>query len=282
MSAFFVLECPIVARSMFSRLAEASHVFRRMFAFNDGSSLRPYLKAPVSFEPIRYTYPFDGIDEAAWSVTDRAFLVMINANKALPPSEHELYSERLRVIEHFSRSDEIDLYGVGWDGPPFRVGGPTWIPGTLRRAERRLEHWYRAVRPDPLLVTARSAWRGPAKSKLHVLSRYRFSICIENQLLDGWVTEKMLDCMRAGCVPVYLGAPDVERWIPRECFVDMRRFASYDELATYLRSVDDRQLQEYREAGRAFFASELFRPFSKSAFADVFARIIDEDAGVSV
>jgi hypothetical protein len=282
LSAFFVFECPVVARGMFARLPEASGLFRRMFAFNDGRSLTPFLTSPVSFEPIRYTYPFDGVDEQAWSWPERDFLTMINANKALPPSQDELYSERLRAIEYFARSDDLDLYGVGWDGPAYRVGRGAWIPGTLRRWARNIEGAWHNVRPDPLLVAARTAWKGPIDSKLDVLSHYRFSICIENQELEGWVTEKALDCMRAGCVPVYRGAPDVERWIPSECFIDMRAFDGYAELHSYLRSVSERELHAYREAGREFFNSDHFTPFSKATFAEVFVRILAEDAGVEI
>jgi hypothetical protein len=280
MSAFFVLECPAVAGQMFAKLPAASRVFRRMFAFNDGTALAPFLSEPLRFEPIRFPYPFEGVDDVAWSRRERSFLVMINANKSLPAGAEELYSERLRAIEFFGRTGELDLYGVGWDGPAYRVGRGTWIPGTLRRFGRQAEHWLSRLHPDPLLVAARRVWRGSASSKLDVLSRYRFSICIENQELEGWVTEKVLDCLRAGCVPVYRGAPDIETWIPRECFVDLRAFGGYDELREYLHSLSDRDVQAYREAGREFLGSERFRPFSPRSFVEVFARIVAEDAGV--
>jgi hypothetical protein len=222
------------------------------------------------------------VDENAWSRTDRSFLAMINANKALPPGE-EHYSDRMGIIEFFARTGEIDLYGIGWEGPPYRVAEKRlWLPGTVRRLSRRAEHLLSHLHPDPLLLTARSVWKGPVKSKLDVLSRYRFSICIENQLIEGWITEKILDCIRAGCIPVYLGAPDVEDWIPPECFIDMRRFDRYEDLRGYLHSLGDRERQAYREAGRDFLASERFRPFTKQAFIDVFARILAEDAGVQM
>jgi hypothetical protein len=282
LSAFFVFECPVAAPKMFARLHEASRLFARMFAFNDGASLTPFMKGPVRFETLRYTYPFDGIDEPAWSATHQGFLTMINANKSGPIKDHELYSERLRAIEFFARQNELDLYGIGWDGPPFRIGRGAWIPGRVRRLGRRAEHSLGRLRPDARMRAARSAWRGPVAVKAAVLAGYRFSICIENQLLDGWITEKLLDCLRAGCVPIYLGAPDVARWIPPECFIDLRAFDGYEELREYLHSIGEAEVQAFREAGRDFLGSDRFRPFSKQAFADVFARIIREDAGVEL
>ncbi len=281
MSAFIAIESPIVGRRMYARLHEASRVFRRMYACNNGgSALRPFLKGPVTFEPIFYPYSFESVDERAWARRDRSFLAMINMNKTVP-GEQELYTERLRAIDFFAREDEIDLYGMGWDGPPYPVSPGRWMPSRVRRlawhAERALSH----LHPDPLLRKARSVWRGRVSSKLETLSQYRFSIVIENMMLDGWITEKLFDCMRAGCVPVYLGAPDVDRWVPPACFIDMRRFASYPELRTYLHSLGNTELENYREAARDFLASARFRPFTKHAFADVFTRILEEDAGVT-
>lgn len=282
-SAFIAVEAPIVAQLMYSRLPEASRVFRRMFACNSGLAMTPFLKAPVSFEPLRYIYPFDSIDEQAWSRQQRSFLVMINANKAIPDNEYEFYSERLKIIEFFARKQEIDLYGVGWDGPPYVViERRHLLPRTARRLTRRAAEWVSRLYPDPLLLAARSVWRGRVTAKSEVLSRYRFSICVENQLLEGWITEKIFDCMRAGCVPVYLGAPDVEQWVPRECFIDMRAFADYGELRDHLLSLGPPEIEAMREAGRDFLGSARFKPFSKQAFADVFLRILAEDAGVPI
>ena len=100
-------------------------------------------------------------------------------------------------------------------------------------------------------------------------------------VLDGWVTEKLFDCLRAGTVPVYLGAPDVDRWVWPECYVDMRRFTSYEELREFLHSLSPAEIDAYREAAREYFASDEFHPFTKEAFAEIFEEIVREDAGVA-
>ena len=100
--------------------------------------------------------------------------------------------------------------------------------------------------------------------------------------MQGWVTEKIFDCLRAGTIPVYLGAPDVEEWVDPACFVDMRRFAGYDELREHLLALGPGELKAMRDAGRAYLGSEMFRPFSKDAFADLFVELVAEDAGIPV
>ena len=141
---------------------------------------------------------------------------MINANKLPRLSAGELYTERLRAVEYFNRFGEIDLYGIGWEGPAFRVT-TSWAPRRARALAHRARSGWERLRPptDPLRVAARAAWRGPVASKAEVLGRYTFAICFENMVLEGWITEKIFDCFHAGTVPVYLGAPDVDRWILR-------------------------------------------------------------------
>ena len=99
--------------------------------------------------------------------------------------------------------------------------------------------------------------------------------------MQGWVTEKIFDCLVAGTIPVYLGAPDIDEWVDPECFVDMRRFSGYGELREYLLGLSPAEIAVYREAGREYFRTERFRPFSKDAFADIFVRILAEDADVT-
>ena len=138
------------------------------------------------------------------------------------------------------------------------------------------------VRPDPLLTAARSVYLGPTDAKIATLGRYRFAICYENQVLKGWITEKIFDCFRAGTVPVYWGEPEIETHIPPECYIDRRRFASYDELGEFLRSLGPDEVESYRQAARDFLGSAAFHPFSKQAFIDLCAGLVEEDTGVTL
>ncbi len=158
------------------------------------------------------------------------------------------------------------------------------MPNVVRRGAYLAERRWDGLRPnrDPLLTAARRAWRGQVASKSDTLCRYTFAICFENMVMQGWVTEKVFDCLVAGTIPVYLGAPDVERWVDPESFIDMRRFSNYEELREYLRSLSPGEIAAYREAGRDYFRSDRFRPFTKQAFAEIFGRIVAEDAGVAL
>lgn len=49
----------------------------------------------------------------------------------------------------------------------------------------------------------------PIKSKVEALSPYRYSIIVENEKLDYWITEKLIDCFSQGTVPIYWGCPSI-------------------------------------------------------------------------
>jgi alpha-1,3-fucosyltransferase 10 len=103
-------------------------------------------------------------------------------------------------------------------------------------------------------------------SKRSLLSGYRFNLAFENSICTDYVTEKLYDPLRSGCVPVYLGAPNVSRFVPGEhCCVDVRDYASPRHLADYLRN-----LAGNNEAYAAYFAWKT-KPFRRE-----FLRIAEE------
>jgi hypothetical protein len=288
LSAFFAMECPTVEPDLYRELKTAQNLFRRIYSWSDSASLRPFVGGDLRCLPLSWPQSFDSVHEEIWTGRNRGFLVLINGNK-VPRYKapcRELYSERLRAVDFFARFGDIDLFGIGWDGPSFRVGqayvpgtfGRVPMPGTIQRVQRAISTIWDRYHPNPPLKSARAVYRGTTASKAGTLGSYKFAICFENSVLKGWITEKIFDCFFAGTVPVYWGAPDIALRIPRDCFIDMREFRDYPELRKFLKSLSDRDIERYRNAARDFLKSPRFRPFTKPAFAEIFSRIIEEDA----
>lgn len=191
--------------------------------------------------------------EEFFAVPKDKFLIMMNHN-ARPHAffDKELYSERLRVIKFFSQSNDFDLYGGRWDKRPFF---PFW-------------HYYSSIQ---------RCWRGRVDDdKIKTFASYKFSIAFENSKYPGYVSEKIFDSFLAGCIPVYLGAPDITDYVPADCFIDMRNFKSYAELEKYLRSLFRDERLGYQNRIRKYLLSQKDNIFSKRKLAEIIWNSIND------
>jgi hypothetical protein len=55
--------------------------------------------------------------------------------------------------------------------------------------------------------------------KVELLSNYRWNICFENSITDGYITEKLLEAKIAGCIPLYYG-PDISEDFNPACAIN--------------------------------------------------------------
>jgi alpha-1,3-fucosyltransferase 10 len=73
------------------------------------------------------------------------------------------------------------------------------------------------------------------ETKLEAFARYKFTLSFENSLCTDYVTEKFFDPLLVGSVPVYLGAPNIDDFVPGEdAYIDVRAFSRPRDLAEYL------------------------------------------------
>lgn len=61
-------------------------------------------------------------------------------------------------------------------------------------------------------------------SPFETLSRYRYSIVMENFVGKGYFTEKILNCFATGTVPIYLGSPDIGRYFNSDGILTFRSY----------------------------------------------------------
>lgn len=81
----------------------------------------------------------------------------------------------------------------------------------------------------------------PLEYKLDGLKDYRFSIVIENCKRDYWFTEKLIDCLVTGTVPIYWGCPSIGDFFDTRGFII---FDSIEELKTKLYLLDVNKYNE--------------------------------------
>ncbi|MCK5632957.1 hypothetical protein KAH94_04360 [bacterium] len=175
------------------------------------------------------------------SFEEKKLSAMINCKKNYP-HRLSLYGERRRVIEFFENKyhGDFDLYGFGWSKKDSKN------------------------------------YKGTVASKVATLKDYKFSFVYENMRdFSGWVSEKPFDAMISGCVPVYWGPDNITKYIPKECFIDRRDFASTEDVYWFLKNMTQAEHQKYVDAIKVFLSSARSRLFSSEMFVDIVLSCID-------
>lgn len=101
-----------------------------------------------------------------------------------------------------------------------------------------------------------SAFHNPyPNDKIDLLKKYKFCIAIENsihsiewgqmysnEIDDYYVTEKLLDCFKAGSIPIYFGPKNARLYFPNEKSVIFSGdFKNYEEMMKYIESIKDNE-----------------------------------------
>jgi hypothetical protein len=165
-------------------------------------------------------------------------------------SVKEIYSERWQAVRYFSQKDGFDLYGRGWD------------KATVSESDKE---------------AIRKAYCGGCDDKFKTLKDYKFTLCFENSVFPGYVTEKIFDAIFAGSVPIYYGAPDIQKYIPAGAFIDFRDFKDYDALYSFISSMTEERYGVYIRAMRDFINSEAYERFSQEYFSQEVLSILQEE-----
>ena len=269
-------ESPLIAYSFYDQLPKIAPVFKNRILYSGAFQT---FKASSGFNyPLRFpTYNTEDIITPLVPWKERDFLVMVSANKfwkepfniplfrnpkryaglmleqwrkwksptRLLAIKNELQTKRLEAIEFFGKLNHTALFGHGWDE----------LQRLPLKWQKRLKMILRNLHPEP------------CGDKIKTISNYKFAICFENVAYPGYVTEKIIDCFVAGTIPIYLGAPDVQDFIPKETFIDMRAFDSWERLNTYLDELKEEDALKMLSAGREFLNSREGKLHSNKGFA---------------
>lgn len=164
----------------------------------------------------------------------RKLATLINGCKT-STHPNEIYSERLNVINFFEkmRTKDFDFYGVGWDKNKYKN------------------------------------YHGDVPDKIEVLKKYRFCYCFENtKNVTGYISEKILDCLNAGCVPIYWGATNIDWYIPKNCYILREDFGSWNEIYNFIKNMTEVKYNEYLDNIKNYLASDAKLVFSCENFLD--------------
>ncbi len=246
MAAFVIMEPPVVVPSLYKLLPRLTAIFDKVYVHNttgDGYSLEGVDRNKLHklFWPI----PHDDVLQPYWKNSNRMKRVVVINGSHNPASRiREQYSLRIRTMSELSKLGVVDLFGTGWDRWWSREA--MWLPYWKNR---------RALM---------AIYKGKCASKFEVLQNYEFCLCFENMRMDGYITEKIFDCLYAGTIPLYMGAPDILNYIPEDVFVDCRNYSTWIEMWQDIASMPSDKIDNMRKAGRNFLKSEMAKRFYDS------------------
>ncbi len=205
---------------------------------------------------IKINYSFDFPTSFNFKIHKEKLCTLIAGNKY---SKHpsELYSKRVEAIKWFelNHPGDFDLYGTNWDRNTFF--GSRWL-GLLNKLKITRK----------IFAPKFPSYNGSVKRKKPVLEKYKFAICYENARdHHGYITEKIFDCFFAGCIPIYWGAENITNYIPKNTFIDKKKYVSYEDLYLYISTMKQNEYEEYINNIVNFLTSKNSSQFSNDHFA---------------
>jgi alpha(1,3/1,4) fucosyltransferase len=190
------------------------------------------------------------------NICNKKKLCTLIAGSKIADHPLELYSKRIEAIRWFEKNHpmDFDLYGIGWG--EYKFTGPKII-----RVLNKIKPLAK------LLAPKFPSYQGMVSEKKSTLERYKFCICYENvKDIPGYITEKIFDCFIAGCIPIYWGADNIEKYIPKKCFIDKNFFNDYDSLYEFINTIDDNTYLAYLNNIENFMNSRKSYQFSHEYF----------------
>ena len=177
-------------------------------------------------------------------ISDRNLVCLINAYKICFYScSNNIYSERFKVIEFYREKKTFDLYGHNW----------SYYDNSIQN--------YKGSTPD----------------KIKTYSNYDFSFIFENSNNElGGISEKIWDSMAAGCIPIYYGAPNIVDYIPKDCFIDYRKFNNLKTLELFLMEMPHNEKTRMRKAISCFLSSKNYEKFTSIGFCKTIINNIEQ------
>lgn len=254
-SSLFIVEPPLVNPFNFMKIF---HIF-----FS-----RVYTQKDDLVDNVKYFKFFlpktkKGIETKLVPFKNKELLILMNGNlspflpfRLLSLSTKEFYTERIKAINFFDKNYPLNfyLYGRGWNKPQ-RFSIMQRLFGFRRYKTYKGEF--------------------SSKDKYKLLSKFKFSLCFENCETTGYISEKIIDCLKAKCVPVYRGAPNIGKFIPTNCYINANAFKDYQEIYNYLINMGEEEYNKYIKNIEKLLQDKEFQScWFPEGFAKFFLRVI--------
>ncbi len=155
--------------------------------------------------------------------------------------------------------------------------------GNPKRAGRRIDFFHKLSRYKRIDSGGRALNNigrqlpPGGQAKYDFLTGYKFNLCFENKETPGYTTEKLVEAVWAGCVPIYWGNPLVARDFNPRSFLCLHDFSSEDAFIEKIIEVDRDETQYRALLNEPFFNGNKINEFYREdRLLDFFERILSD------
>lgn len=109
------------------------------------------------------------------------------------------------------------------------------------------------------------------EDKWDVLSDYKYTIAIENDFCDDWVTEKYFDCIYANTLPFYYGCPNLEHIVNKDSFIRI----DIENLEEAINIIENAILKDEFEKRKELVQSQKIKSLNEDQFFPWIVKILE-------
>jgi hypothetical protein len=116
------------------------------------------------------------------------------------------------------------------------------------------------------------------EDKWEVLADYKYTIAIENDFVEDWVTEKYFDCIYADSLPFYYGCPNLETYVDKDSFIRI----DINDFESSIKIIEDAIETDEYEQRIEFIQNQKIRSLNEDQFFPWISNILQnlEKSGV--
>jgi len=188
-----------------------------MSNFNHTSTFRKHSDFPLTTQYL----------ESLEMITNPNFLIPLNV-------KNRMIDEGLAPVAYVQS---------GCDTPSMR---DEWVAEFMKHV--KVDAYGDCLNNKPLTDDIRGSEQMEHKEYVNLLAKYKFIISIENAICDDYVTEKLWRTLKVGAVPIYLGAKNIEQYLPnKKSAVLVKDFNSVEDVANHIKMLhrDESQYKSY-------------------------------------
>lgn len=118
---------------------------------------------------------------------------------------------------------------------------------------------------------------GYLKDKLEFISHYKFNIAFENCSSNGYTTEKIMEPMSVGTIPIYWGNPVIGDDFNKDSFICLSDYDSVEDCIEYIKKLDNDDELYYEKLCQPWFRQNIDEGFNNKLrrfFDNIFSQEI--------